>query len=254
MPTRSVTEALRRSGRALLADPRHGRLPALLLILTIVTGVVDAVSILELGRVFVANMTGNIVFVGFAAVGAPGFSLAASLIAVAGFLVGAGLGGPMSRRFGAEPSRLLANGVALELLLVVAGLVLSAAVSRPLPSGARDAIAGLLAIAMGLQNAVARKLAVPDLTTTVLTMALTGVAADLRAGAGQAITRRLLSVVMMFAGAVVGAVLVIHSRVAVALAAAAGLLLIVTVAAFMARRDEANGDNAAPAGRDAATS
>jgi hypothetical protein len=37
----------------------------LLLTLTVVTGTVDAVSILSLGRVFVANMTGNVVFVGF---------------------------------------------------------------------------------------------------------------------------------------------------------------------------------------------
>ena len=35
-------------------------------------GVVDAVSILSLGRVFVANMTGNVVFVGFALAGASG--------------------------------------------------------------------------------------------------------------------------------------------------------------------------------------
>jgi hypothetical protein len=58
--------------RSLVADPRHGPLPALLLLLTATTGVVDAVSILSLGRVFVANMTGNVVFVGFALVGAPG--------------------------------------------------------------------------------------------------------------------------------------------------------------------------------------
>ena len=46
-----------------------------MLVLTVVTGVVDAVSILSLGRVFVANMTGNVVFVGFAIAGASGFSL-----------------------------------------------------------------------------------------------------------------------------------------------------------------------------------
>jgi hypothetical protein len=37
-------------------------------------------------------------------------------------------------------------------------------------AAARDGIAALLALAMGIQNAVARRLAVPDLTTTVLTM------------------------------------------------------------------------------------
>jgi hypothetical protein len=51
---------------------------------------------------------------------------------------------------------------------------------------------------------------VPDLTTTVLTMAPTGVAGDTRGGSGQALTRRVLSVVTMFGGAVLGAVLALH--------------------------------------------
>ena len=58
----------------------------LLVLLTVVTGLVDAVSFISLGRVFVANMTGNVVFLGFALAGAPGLSLAASLAALAGFL------------------------------------------------------------------------------------------------------------------------------------------------------------------------
>ncbi len=77
----------------------HGPLPWLLLALTITTGLVDAFSILELGRVFVANMTGNVVFVAFALAGAPGFSLGSSLSALAGFLVGAAAGGASSIRW-----------------------------------------------------------------------------------------------------------------------------------------------------------
>ena len=227
-------DALRKTFRELIADPRHGRLPILLLTLTVVTGVVDAVSILRLGRVFVANMTGNVVFIGFAVVGASGFSLVASVVALAGFLVGAGLGGPAVRRFGSSRPRLLGWAVISELVAVAVALVLAAAVSRPIPGSAQDAMAGLLALAMGLQNAIARWLAVPDLTTTVLTMALTGVAADLRAGASAAIMRRLLSVVAMFGGAVVGAVLVIHVSVESALGVASGLLLVVAVGALLA--------------------
>jgi len=229
-------ESLRRTAGRLTADPKHGRLPALLLGLTVVTGVVDSVSILELGRVFVANMTGNIVFIGFAAVGAPGFSLAASLIAVAGFLVGAGLGGPMSRRLGTDESqgnRLLGSAVAIEIVLVAAALIVASGVTLAHSPGARNGVAALLAVAMGIQNAVARRLAVPDLTTTVLTMALTGVAADLRAGATDAIVRRLLSVVTMLGGAVAGAELVLHGQVAAALGVAVGILLVVSAAALI---------------------
>src|SRR5829696_2858155 len=86
----------------LLADPRHGPLPALMLALTFVSGVVDAVSILALGRVFVANMTGNVVFIGFALAGAPGFSLVASVSALAGFLFGAAVGGHVVEQLGAH--------------------------------------------------------------------------------------------------------------------------------------------------------
>jgi len=51
---------------AVIAAKKHGPLPALLLVLTVVTGVVDAVSILRLGRVFVANMTGTAAALGAA--------------------------------------------------------------------------------------------------------------------------------------------------------------------------------------------
>jgi uncharacterized membrane protein YoaK (UPF0700 family) len=228
-------DMLRSTLRQLVADPRHGRLPLLLLALTVVTGLVDAVSILQLGRVFVANMTGNIVFIGFAVAGAPGFSLTASLIALAGFLAGAAAAGPFTRLLGSNRTRLLGYAVGVEVVLVGAATIVVASVSMPLPPWARDMVAGLLAVAMGVQNTVARSLAVPDLTTTVLTMALTGVAADLRAGATQAITRRLLSVAAMFAGAVAGALLVIHDDTAFALVAAVGLLLIVAAATLQTR-------------------
>ena len=143
----------------------QGPLPPLLLTLTVVTGVVDAVSILRLGRVFVANMTGNVVFSGFALVGAPGFSLSASLAALAGFLVGALAGGVLAGRLGRDRGLLLRAGAAAELVLVAGALALTAG---PPGEAARDGIAALLALAMGIQNAVARRLAVPDLTTTVL--------------------------------------------------------------------------------------
>jgi uncharacterized membrane protein YoaK (UPF0700 family) len=146
-------------------------------VLTVVTGVVDAVSILRLGRVFVANMTGNVVFTGFALVGAPGFSLSASLAALAGFLVGALGGGSLTKRLGQDRGLLLRAGVAAELVLVAAALAMTAGLPA---TAARDGMAALLALAMGIQNAVARRLAVPDLTTTVLTMTLTGIAADVR--------------------------------------------------------------------------
>jgi uncharacterized membrane protein YoaK (UPF0700 family) len=224
------------AGRALLNDPAHGPLPLLLLALTMVTGLVDAVSILRLGRVFVANMTGNVVFTGFALTGAPGFSLSASLFALAGFLAGAAAGGALAGRAGHDRALLLLGAAAGELVLVGAGLVV--AVSAAALSGApRDILAALLAVAMGLQNAAARRLAVPDLTTTVLTMTLTGIAADLRGRHyGPALLRRLLAVATTLAGAAAGSWLVLHASPAAALGPAVALLAAVTAGAAAATR------------------
>ena len=209
--------------RSFFADPRYGNLPVSMLALTVVTGLVDAVSILRLGRVFVANMTGNVVFLGFAAAGAPGFSLVASLVALAGFLVGAAAGGHLVRR-GGEAARLLASAAFVESILVATALAVAVVTGLPAPLATASAIAGLLALAMGVQNAVARHLAIPDLTTTVLTMALTGFAADPR---HHPRGRRAASVVAMFGGAVLGAALVIHGQAWAALGVATGLLLVV---------------------------
>src|SRR5436305_11200896 len=100
-------------------DGPHGPLPTLLVGLTIVTGLVDAFSYLALGHVFVANMTGNIVFLGFAVAGAPGFALAASLAALGGFLVGAWAGGALVSARGHRRGHLLRDAALVEVVLLV---------------------------------------------------------------------------------------------------------------------------------------
>jgi uncharacterized membrane protein YoaK (UPF0700 family) len=218
-------------------DPRHGPLLPLLIALTAVTGLVDAVSILALGRVFVANMTGNVVFSGFAIGGAPGFSLSASLFALAGFLVGAGVGGRLIGHLGHDRAQLLGAGATIELVLVGAACAVAAGTRMPFTSGDQDVIAAVLAIAMGSQNSVARRLAVPDMTTTVLTMTLTGIAADLRSRSYRpALLRRLSAVATMLGSAVLGAWLTLHSGAATTLGVAAALLAIVIVGSALAAR------------------
>jgi uncharacterized membrane protein YoaK (UPF0700 family) len=235
-----ATSTLRRFGRTLVADPRHGPLPVLLLILTAVTGLVDAVSILRLGRVFVANMTGNIMFTAFALAKAPGFALATSLLALLGFLIGAAVGGMLTARLGPDRSRLLLAAAGGEFVLMLTGLGVSLAASS-LAATERDILAVLLALAMGIQNAVARSLAVPDLTTTVLTMTLTGIAADTRNRSSRpALLRRLLAVATMLVGGLVGALLVLRSSTAAALGTADGLLLLVTCGAALSTRRPAS--------------
>src|SRR2546425_12364646 len=125
-------------------DERHGPLPALLLVLTAVTGLVDAVSYLKLGHVFVANMTGNIVFLGFAVADADDFSIPASLVAIAAFLAGALVGGRIASSAGPHRGRLLAIASYLQIWLVGAapgGLVVGL---RPDGAPAQDALIALV--------------------------------------------------------------------------------------------------------------
>jgi uncharacterized membrane protein YoaK (UPF0700 family) len=209
-----------------------GRLPALLILLTIVTGLVDAVSYVALGHVFVANMTGNVVFLGFALAGAPGLSITASLAALGAFLLGALAGGRIGTRFGEDRARHLRAATVTSLALVLVAVVVAAVVGQPVSEAASYAVIVPLALAMGTQNATARRLAVPDLTTTVLTLTLTGVAADSRlaGGTGGHPARRLISVAAMFLGALIGALLVINVDLVVPLAAAAVLIAAAAIA------------------------
>jgi uncharacterized membrane protein YoaK (UPF0700 family) len=204
--------------------------------MTTATGLVDAVSVLGLGRVFVANMTGNVVFLGFAVAGAPGFSLAASLAALAGFLVGALVGGPVATARAHRRGHLLRDVALVEVVLLGVGVALLATVGGPPGGGLAAAVAALAAVALGLQNAAVRRLAVPDLTTTVLTMTLTGIAADVRSAGRPVVTRRVLAVVTMFVGALVGALLVLHTGLAWALLPAPALLVLVVVVLAVAGR------------------
>jgi uncharacterized membrane protein YoaK (UPF0700 family) len=214
-------------------DERHGSLPALLLILTMVTGLVDAVSYLKLGHVFVANMTGNVVFLGFAVADAQDFSIPASLTAIAAFLVGALAGGRLGSLLAHHRGRYLATVSLIKFALVGAALIVALETSGADATAGRYGLIVLLALSMGLQNSTARRLGVPDLTTTVLTMTLTGLAADskLAGGGGQRYGRRLLTVGAMFLGAAVGAFLVLRVGIAPVLAIALALLAVTGIMA-----------------------
>ena len=225
---------------------------AALLTLTAVTGLVDAVSYLRLGRVFVANMTGNVVFLGFSADPRSGLSPAASVIAIAGFLLGALAGGRAAHALAAaHPGRWLAMAFTGEALILAAVAALTGTSVLPFAGSGRFATIAILAMALGVQNSTVRHLGAPDLTTTVLTLTLTGLTADsaLAAGPGARPHRRLGSVAAMLAGAGAGAgVLQWWSPVAV-IAVAATLVAAVAVA-FMTATPAAI-PAAAPAGRKA---
>jgi len=211
---------------------------AALLTLTFVTGLVDAVSYLRLGHVFVANMTGNVVFLGFSADPRSGLSAAASVIAIAGFVLGAFAGGRAAHHLAARHLRgWLTGAFAAEALIIGAVTALAGVGLLPYAGDGRFATIAILASALGVQNTTVRHLGAPDLTTTVLTLTLTGLAADsvLAGGPGARPHRRLGSVAVMLAGAAAGAGLLQLSPTAV-LAAAAGLVAAVSATFLAAAR------------------
>jgi uncharacterized membrane protein YoaK (UPF0700 family) len=217
-----------------------GTLPYLLLLLTVVAGAVDAVSFLSLGHVFVVNMTGNIVFLGFAAAGVTEISLTATAISLGAFLCGSVLGGRLALRF--ADGRLLMVATVAKLALVATALIVVVAAHGSLDALNRDAVIALLAFAMGVQNASARRIGIPDLTTTVLTMTLTAIAADstLAGGTNLRWRWRALSIGSMLLGAFVGGLCVLHRGIVIALVFVIALLAITGLLARFAFRAPAN--------------
>ena len=120
-----------------------------------VTGLVDATSFLKLGHVFVANMTGNIVFLGFGIAGAGGISIWASLTALGSFLAGGLVGGRLGARWSSDRGRQLWPRRAPSSCSSAEQLVIAALSGRQIGAQAVTAVIVLLAIAMGIQNATA---------------------------------------------------------------------------------------------------
>jgi uncharacterized membrane protein YoaK (UPF0700 family) len=216
-------------------------LTSILLGLTVVTGVVDAVSYLALG-VFTGNMTGNVVLLAFAVAGAPGLSVPRSTIALAGFCMGAVVGGRIAARM-SPGLRYRWTGVAfgLEAALLLAAMALVAGHRsvRPVDSTHLYTVITLAALAMGLRGATVRKLAVPDLSTVVLTLTIADWAAAswLAGGRSARWPTQSASVAAMFAGAAVGALLV-KETLMLPLAVAGTASGMCAVAAFLALRTE----------------
>lgn len=203
---------------------------AALLLLTFATGLVDAISVLVLGHVFVANMTGNVIFLGFWFVPHANIDLASAVVAFIGFILGAIAGGRFARHLGHEVRRWLTVALGAEVVVLVTLAVLAGAGVLHYQGGGRMALILALAMVFGAQNVAARKFGIQDLSTTVLTATIVGIGADSRlaGGTGAGEKLRYAVVLTMCGGAVVGATL---SRYVVA--PVIGLAALVVMAALL---------------------
>ncbi len=199
-------DALRKRAARSIRHP----LTRTLLALTFTTGLVDAVSYLGLGHVFTANMTGNVVLLGFGIAGAGGLPVIAPLVSLGAFLVGAAGGGVFGLRVVTRQPRNLSGALMIEASMVGIAALLTALLDVRAGSLSGYAVITLLALAMGVRNATVRRIGLADMTTTVLTMTLTGFASESPVVGGSAAgsTRRVAAVLTMLTGALAGALLV----------------------------------------------
>ncbi|MGA7834687.1 MAG: YoaK family protein [Acidimicrobiales bacterium] len=213
--------------KGLTADERHGSLPGILVVLTFVAGIVDALSILRLDHVFVANITGNIIFIGLALVGARGFSVAAPLIVFASFLAGAAAAGTVTPRPLTHRGRAAHAAVLVQLVDLAFATGMFAANDHP-GTAMRNALLVVIALGMGAKSALVRAINVPGLTTSVFTTTLTALAADGVRGdwrtPGFAV--RVIAALALGIGAVAGAVLALKTYAWCSCALATAVLLV----------------------------
>jgi uncharacterized membrane protein YoaK (UPF0700 family) len=212
-----------------------------LLILTFVSGLVDAASFLALGHVFTANMTGNVVLMAFALAGTPELSSLRSFIALLSALAGAAVAGHLDSRIRWEKRT---SWLSIALVIEAAVLAIAAFVAwsgrvQPAEQSIVCVVIALTGFAMGVRNGTVRRLGVPDLTTTVLTLTVAGLAFDssIAGGANARWRIRVAAISMMFLGAVAGALVLRHSLVNLLGLSA---LLVTSCAVLQLFREETN--------------
>jgi len=185
----------------------------LMVLLTFSTGINDAVGYLGLDRVFTGNMTGNVVILGMALTGTTALPVLGPALALVGFVAGAGVGGFVLRRellsWGPLHSWLLA---AVAVTMLSLGVILHA-VGPTLEESTMVAATTVASLALGIQAATARAIAVKDVTTVVVTSTLTGLGADWFLGSGlrAGTARRVVTVLVLLLGAAIGALLLLVS-------------------------------------------
>lgn len=203
-----------------------------LLLLTFTTGLIDAVSVLVLGHVFVANMTGNVVFLGFWFAPHTRVDLTAALVAFAGFVVGAIIAGRFARHLDSDVPRWLTTALGLEALMLAVLAILSGTGVLDYRDNTKLLLIAGLAVAFGSQHATARQFGIQELSTTVLTSTIVAIGFDSRlaGGTGEGEKLRYVVVLTLCSGAVVGATL---TRFTVApIIALAALIVSVSAAIF----------------------
>jgi len=178
-----------------------------LLLLTFATGLADSISILVLGHVFVANMTGNVIFFGFWLAPKTSIDLTAVMVALPTFVCTTILSGRLQRCFGERTRPWITTVLATEIALLAVLSILAGTGVLHYHDNTKLIMIGVLAVTFGMQHSSARQFGIQELSTTVLTSTIVSLGLDSRlaGGTGEREKLRFTVVFTMCAGALAGA-------------------------------------------------
>lgn len=211
--------------------------------LTVLAGVVDAVSFLTMGHVFTALATGNLLFLSFAVAGEGQVPVARPAIALIAFVLGAGAGALATRGLVARHRHWFAAALAVEgVLLALAGATaLWRNGSGSLADHPDNLVIAMVGFAMGLRADTALRAAVPGMPTLLVQVSLVRLIHGLT-GAAPATPRRrtirvrlVATVVGIFAGGALGTLITPWGTGHALLAVAAAVLIIAVLNVLLAR-------------------
>ena len=219
----------------------------LLIVLTVAAGVVDAVSFLGLGQVFISNMTGNLVLLGIAAGQGSSGHVGHLAVALGSFLVGVFVAGRATRKSGVGVWPLRVRFALAAVFLLEAGFCVTWVITQGQPGPVLElALTAVLGLAMGTQSAAVRTLAPSGMSTTFMTGTLVDLVRSVPSSTHEHIGKaRSLAVVASLAGGAAGGAVLFYVARPLAPVVAPGLVAVVLVVASLQARDgRATGDYA----------
>ena len=192
------------------------RISIVMFTLTATAGAIDAVTFLGLGRAFAALATGNVLLLSFGVANAPGISIAPPAEALAAFVGGVAAAHAIVVSVSGRGRRWYVVALAGEVAVIAGAGVYAVIVSgtHSLPEHARAIVVVLLAGTMGWRTRTMIEAGIPDMPTTAVQVSLVKALVDVlsfRTGPARAPAlaraRRAATVVGVFTGGVIGALL-----------------------------------------------
>jgi uncharacterized membrane protein YoaK (UPF0700 family) len=185
---------------------RPNHMEYILVLTAFAAGAIDIISFAKLGGIFASAMTGNLALLAFYIARGSVFSAIGSLIALIGFISGVSVGTLLARdRLNQKAVTILLGS---QTILLLGATVLWFVVSHRNGRMSADLLILILAIAMGLQGVIGKKINLSSIPTIVFTSTLTNIVTAVtdtlargRFSLGIDTKRQIVSFFLYFAGA-----------------------------------------------------